>query len=81
MNDLTLLEQGVAVMCVGMGTVLTFLCTMIVSMFIMGKVVGKLNELFPVAAPQAAGAPKTVASDDDEAVAVAILTAMIKGRK
>ena len=40
MNDLvTLLEQGVAVMCIGMGTVLTFLCVMIVSMFVMGKVV------------------------------------------
>ena len=48
MNDLlTLLEQGVAVMCIGMGTVLTFLCVMIVSMFVMGKVVRKLNELFP----------------------------------
>ena len=71
MNDLvTLLEQGVAVMCIGMGTVLTFLCVMIVSMFVMGKVVRKLNELFPVAAP-----------NDDENIAVAILTAMLKGRK
>ena len=78
MNDLlTLLEQGVAVMCIGMGTVLTFLCVMIV----MGKVVRKLNELFPVAAPQTAGAPKTAASNDDENIAVAILTAMLKGRK
>ena len=74
MNDLvTLLEQGVAVMCIGMG--------MIVSMFVMGKVVRKLNELFPVAAPQTAGAPKTAASNDDENIAVAILTAMLKGRK
>ena len=82
MNDLvTLLEQGVAVMCIGMGTVLTFLCVMIVSMFVMGKVVRKLNELFPVAAPQTAGAPKTDASNDDENIAVAILTAMLKGRK
>ena len=72
MNDLlTLLEQGVAVMCIGMGTVLTFLCVMI----------RKLNELFPVAAPQTAGAPKTAASNDDENIAVAILTAMLKGRK
>lgn len=82
MNDLvTLLEQGVAVMCIGMGTVLTFLCVMIVSMFVMSKVVRKLNELFPVAAPQTAGAPKTAASNDDENIAVAILTAMLKGRK
>ena len=69
MNDLvTLLEQGVAVMCIGMGTVLTFLCVMIVSMFVMGKVVRKLNELFPVAAPQTAGAPKTAASNDEETI-------------
>ena len=52
-----------------------------VSMFVMGKVVRKLNELFPVAAPQTAGAPKTAASNDDENIAVAILTAMLKGRK
>ena len=57
------------------------LCVMIVSMFVMGKVVRKLNELFPVAAPQTAGAPKTAASNDDENIAVAILTAMLKGRK
>ena len=57
-----------------------FMCN-IVSMFVMGKVVRKLNELFPVAAPQTAGAPKTAASNDDENIAVAILTAMLKGRK
>lgn len=82
MNDLvTLLEQGVAVMCIGMGTVLTFLCVMIVSMFVMGKVVRKLNELFPVAAPQTAGAPKTAASNDDENIACCYFNCNAKGQK
>lgn len=60
MNDLlTLLEQGVAVMCIGMGTVLTFLCVMIVSMFVMGKVVRKLNDFPCSCTANCQGAPKT----------------------
>ncbi len=76
MNEL--LAQGIAVMCIGMGTVLAFLCITILSMFIMSRVVKKLNEIFPEAVPQAAGAAKVVKSNDDENVAVAILAAVLK---
>ena len=76
MNEL--LAQGIAVMCIGMGTVLTFLCITILSMFIMSRVVKKLNEIFPEAVPQVAGAAKVVKSNDDENVAVAILAAVLK---
>lgn len=76
MNEL--LAQGVAVMCIGMGTVLAFLCITILSMFIMSRVVKKLNEIFPEAVPQTAGAAKVVKSNDDENVAVAILAAVLK---
>lgn len=75
MNEL--LAQGIAVMCIGMGTVLAFLCTTIFSMIIMSKVVRKLNEIFPVAVAQPAGVPKAV-SGDDENIAVAILAAILK---
>ncbi len=76
MNEL--LAQGIAVMCIGMGTVLTFLCITILSMFIMSRVVKKLNEIFPEAVPQVAGSAKAVKSNDDENVAVAILAAVLK---
>ena len=77
MNE-TLL-QGVSVMLIGMGTVVTFLCITIVSMFIMSAVVGKLNQIFPEAAPAVAGgAKKIVASGDDSEVAAAIVAAMFR---
>ena len=75
------LAQGIAVMCIGMGTVLTFLCITIASMFVMSAVVKKLNSIFPELVPAAACAKKAVSSDDDADIAVAILTAMLKGRK
>ena len=50
--------QGLVAMCIGMGTVLSFLCLMIVAMTIMSAVVRKLNQIFPEAVPQAAGAKK-----------------------
>ncbi len=76
MNEL--LAQGLAVMCIGMGTVLAFLCITILAMFIMSKIVRKLNEIFPEVVPQPAGgrAKKSVA--DDVEIAVAILSAMFK---
>lgn len=76
MNEL--LAQGIAVMCIGMGTVLAFLCITILSMHIMSRVVKKLNEIFPEAVPQVAGSAKVVKSNDDENVAVAILAAVLK---
>lgn len=73
MNEL--LVQGVSVMCIGMGTVLAFLCITILSMFVMSNVVKKLNTIFPEAVPQVAGAKRAVATDDSE-IAAAIVAAM-----
>lgn len=67
--------QGLVAMCIGMGTVLSFLCLMIVSMFAMSAIVKKLNVLFPEVVPQPAGAKKAASSNDEE-IAVAILSAM-----
>ena len=72
MNEL--LVEGLSAMLIGMGTVLSFLCLMIISMFIMSKVVRKLDEIFPEAVP-AAAAKVPVKSDDSE-VAAAIVAAM-----
>ena len=70
--------QGLVAMCIGMGTVLSFLCLMIVAMNVMSAVVRKLNVIFPELVPQVAGAKKTISSNDEE-IAVAILSAMFKG--
>ena len=69
--------QGLVAMCIGMGTVLSFLCLMIVTMHIMSAVVKKLNVIFPEVIPQPAGAKKVSASNDEE-IAVAILSAMFR---
>ena len=78
MNEL--LIEGLSAMLIGMGTVLSFLCLMIISMFIMSKVVRKLNEIFPEAIPQTAGGgkSKTVAKSDDSEIAAAIVAALFK---
>lgn len=74
-----LLVQGISVMCIGMGTVLMFLCVTILSMFVMSKIVRKLNEIFPEVVPQTAGGKVRKASvADDAEIAVAILSAMFK---
>ena len=69
--------QGLVAMCIGMGTVLSFLCLMIVSMLIMSAIVRKLNQIFPELAPQTATSKKNITSNDEE-IAVAILSAMFK---
>ncbi len=71
--------QSLTVMFIGMGTVLAFLCTTIISMLVMAKVVKKLNEIFPEAVPQTAGTCKVAqAANEDENIAVAILSALLK---
>ena len=74
-----LLIEGLSAMLIGMGTVLSFLCLMIISMFLMSKIVRKLNDIFPEAIPAQAGAKKIAQSDDSE-IAAAIVAAMFKGK-
>ena len=77
MNEL--LFEGLSAMLIGMGTVLSFLCLMIVSMFIMSASVRKLNEIFPEAIPQGVNIKKQSSGDDSE-IAAAIVAAMF-GKK
>lgn len=79
MNLVEIFNEGFAVMCVGMGTVFTFLCIMIFAMNCMSKVVAKLNTIWPEPVPQVAGgAKKKAAKCDDSEIAAAIVAAMFK---
>ena len=77
MNEL--LIEGLSAMLIGMGTVLSFLCLMIVSMFVMSKIVRQLNKIFPESIPAQAGVKNTLPADDSE-IAAAIVAAMF-GKK
>ena len=48
-------NEGLAVMCVGMGTVFIFLCIRIFAMNCMSIVVAKLYTIWPEPVPQVAG--------------------------
>ena len=72
------LNDGVTMMLIGMGTVLTFLCLMIVAMNIMSWAVAQINKFFPEAVPQSANAVKKSVSGDDAEIAAAIISAMFR---
>lgn len=79
MNLLEIFNEGIAVMCIGMGTVFIFLCIMILAMTCMSKAVAKINTIWPEPVPQVAGSnkKKTTKGDDSE-IAAAIVAAMFK---
>ncbi len=72
------LENGLALLLIGMGTVLAFLTVLIFAMGIMSKIVGWLNKIFPEAVEEVKTTAKKVASNVDEAIAVAIAAIMAK---
>ena len=74
----SLLLEGLSAMLIGMGTVLSFLCLMILVMHIMSAAVRKLNEIFPEAVTAPAGAKRAVTSGDDSEIAAAIVAAMFR---
>lgn len=72
------LENGLALLLIGMGTVLAFLTLLIIAMSLMSKIVGWLNKIFPEAVEEVKSTAKKVASNVDEAIAVAIAAIMAK---
>ena len=81
MNELLInlipkLQEGFSMMLVGMGTVLLFLCIMILAMFIMSAVVKKINEIYPEPVAVAPTAKKQAKNSDESEVAAAIIAAM-----
>ncbi|MCQ2744507.1 MAG: OadG family protein [bacterium] len=75
-----ILNEGFALMFIGMGTVLIFLCIMIFAMNVMSKVVEKINKIFPEPVAVAVGNKKNAKASDDSEIAVAIVSAMF-GKK
>lgn len=72
MNEI--LTEGLVMMCIGMGTVLLFLCILIFAMNVMSVCVAQLNKWFPEAGVNVKTAP--VSTNNDDAVAVAIAAAV-----
>ena len=79
-NLIPVIKEGLSMMLVGMGTVLVFLCIMIVSMYIMSACVRKLNEIFPEPVAVSGGSKAKPKSSDDSEIAAAIVAAMFKNR-
>ncbi len=66
-----MLNDGLATMAVGMGTVFSFLVILWAVVAILGVVVGYLNKLFPAEVQAVKTAVKTVVGDLDVAIAIA----------
>ena len=73
-----LLENGLILLVMGMGFVLSFLIILIFSMRIMSKVVLWLNKIFPEAVEEVKSTAKKVSSNVDDAIAVAIAAIMAR---
>lgn len=72
------LENGLALLAIGMGFVLSFLFLLILGMSLMSKIVIYLNKIFPEAVEEVKTTAKNVSSNIDEAIAVAIAAIMAK---
>ena len=69
-----MLKVGLTLLLMGMGTVFSFLVTLIFTMIITYKVIQIINKFFPEAATEAAPIKKSAANDDTE-IAIAIAAA------
>lgn len=72
------LENGLILLVMGMGFVLTFLAILICSMGIMSKFVGYLNKIFPEAVEEVKTTVKKASSGVEDAIAVALAAIMAK---
>ena len=66
-----MIKAGLTLLVMGMGTVFSFLVTLIITMVVTYKVLNIINKIFPEAVVEAAPAKK-VSSSNDEEIAVAI---------
>ena len=76
--SLEMLNEGLILMGMGMGFVLVFLTILIFAMFVMSKVVGYLNKIFPEAVEEVKSTVKKASANVEEAIAVAIAAIMAK---
>lgn len=77
-SGLELLQEGLMVMCIGMGMVITFLVIMVFAIEIMHVIIEKLNKIFP---PEVKEEVKKTAKVNkpsaDEQVAIAIAASRV----
>ena len=66
-----MLEEGLVLLAMGMGTVFSFLVILIFTMVITHKVLTVINKIFPEAVIETAPAKK-ISSSNDEEIAIAI---------
>ena len=66
-----MLNEGIALMLTGMGTVFSFLVILWFAVTYMGKIVMKLNELFPEQVETVKQVVKPASSDVEIAIAIA----------
>ena len=72
-----MLNDGLVIVLMGMTTVLTFLCILIVAMTLMYKVLLLVNKFFPEVVVEATPVKKTAVSNDEEiAIAIAATKAL-----
>ena len=71
-----MLNEGIVLMSVGMGTVFSFLVILLFAVLIMGNIVSYLNKLFPEQIKKTSEKIQNVC--DDTAIAIAIAAAKIK---
>ena len=70
------LLNGLVLLALGMGFVLTFLCILIASMHIMSRIVGYLNKIFPEVV-EVTERKSVRPTNDDASVALAIAVAKL----
>ena len=66
-----MLNNGLALMATGMGTVFSFLIILWFAVFLMGKIVGYLNKIFPEKVETVKNTVKQISNDVEVAIAIA----------
>ena len=75
MDRYMLIKQGVVLLVSGMGIVFFFLAVLVAVTSLSAKIIPRFNHILPDEAPKKKPAPKAAASDDGEAIALAIAVA------
>ncbi len=75
MENITLLEDGMIILCIGMGVVFAFLVIMVWAMNIMAVVIKKINNIFPEEIPETNKYSQKNKTSSDSEVALAIALA------
>ena len=75
------LKEGAVLLGIGMGVVFSFLCILVFAMRVMSAIVQWLNKIFPEVVETVEKAGKKANVAIEEAIAVAIAVAKLKGKK